>query len=98
MEVEDLICPICMDFFTGNVRITKCGHNYCQGCLAGMISADATAWPCPECRTMQTEKLTDLTRNYILERGALKHKKSNNICTVHNSEKKLCKQNIDFKF
>ena len=92
MEVEDLICPICMDFFTGNVRITKCGHNYCEGCLTGMVSADETTWPCPECRTSQTEHPADLTRNYIVERSVVKQKSSKkNFCATHELQKKLCK-------
>ena len=95
---EELICPLCMDLFTGNVRITKCGHNYCEECLTAMISADEDtwdydgAWPCPECRTEQTEAPAELTRNYALERSVVNYKTSKeNICATHDLKKKLCK-------
>ena len=94
---EELICPLCMDLFTGNVRITKCGHNYCEGCLTAMISADEDTWnydgtwPCPECRTEQTEAPAELTRNYALERSVVNYKTSTeNICAAHDLKKKLC--------
>ena len=95
---EELICPLCMDLFTGNVRITKCGHNYCEGCLTAMISANEGTWdydgtwPCPECRTEQTEVPAELTRNYALERSVVNYKNSKeNICADHDLKKKLCK-------
>ena len=33
---EELKCPVCLDFFKSPVRMTPCGHNYCQECLAGI--------------------------------------------------------------
>ena len=33
---EELKCPVCLDFFKSPVRITSCGHNYCQECLTGI--------------------------------------------------------------
>ena len=92
---EELICPLCMDLFTGNVRITKCGHNYCEKCLTAMISANEgtwdyeDTWSCPECRTEQTEAPAELTRNYALERSVVNYKTS--ICAAHDLKKKLCK-------
>ena len=95
---EELICALCMDLFTGNVRITKCGHNYCEGCLTAMISADEdnldydNTWSCPECRTEQTEDPSELTRNYALERSVVNYKTSKeNICADHDLKKKLRK-------
>ena len=94
---EELICPLCMDLFTGNVRITKCGHNYCEKCLTAMISANEgtwdyeDTWPCPECRTEQNEVPAELTRNYALERSVVNYKNSTeNICAAHDLKKKLC--------
>ena len=33
---EELKCPVCLDFFKSPVRMTPCGHNYCQECLTGI--------------------------------------------------------------
>ena len=33
---EELKCPVCLDFFKSPVRMTPCGHNYCEECLTGI--------------------------------------------------------------
>ena len=92
MEFEDLTCPLCLDLFNGNVRITKCGHSICEKCLKRMISSNEdfyTHWFCPVCRMEQTETLAEMTRNYALERSVVKYKASKiNICCTHNLQKK----------
>ena len=101
---EELVCPLCMDLFTGIVRITKCGHNYCEDCLTEMLLADEDnrdyedTWLCPECRTEQTQEPEELTRNYALERSVVNYKNSKeNICDSHDLKKKLCKFINHFK-
>ena len=101
---EELVCPLCMDLFTGIVRITKCGHNYCEDCLTEMLLADEDnrdyedPWLCPECRTEQTQEPAELTRNYALERSVVNYKNSKeNICDSHDLKKKLCKFINHFK-
>ena len=89
MEEEDLKCALCLDFFTAPVRITSCGHNYCQECLTGMT---APPWLCPECRTEQRQRPEQLTRSFILERIVGNYIASRkNICDAHNLQKKLRK-------
>ena len=86
---EELKCSLCLDFFKSPVRMTPCGHNYCQECLAGMA---AIPWHCPECRMEQQERPEQLARNFFLER-TVKHfvESRKNICGVHDLPKKLRK-------
>ena len=95
MEEEDLQCGLCLDFFTAPVRMTDCGHNFCQQCLTGM---NETPWFCPECRKEQHQRPEQLARNFFLEKTVEKliaSKKS--ICAAHNLQKKLCKYLYHFK-
>ena len=52
-----------------NLRMTTCGHNYCQQCLAEM---GRIPWICPECRTEQRKRPEQLPRNFFLERTVQK--------------------------
>ena len=89
MEEEDHQCALCLDFFTGPVRMTNCGHNFCQQCLIGMAE---TPWMCPECRTEQHQQPEQLARNFYLEKMVEKFIESRkNICSAHNLQKKLRK-------
>ena len=42
----DKICPICLDEFT-NPKHTKCGHQFCSGCLKEALKHDPF---CPTCK------------------------------------------------
>ena len=42
----DKICPICLDEFTNPTR-TKCGHQFCSGCLEKALKYDPF---CPTCK------------------------------------------------
>ena len=53
-----------------------------------MPAADEGAWNCPECRTEQNQGLEQLARNFFLERTLESRK---NLCTAHESPKKLRK-------
>ncbi|XP_068921537.1 ret finger protein-like 4B [Petaurus breviceps papuanus] len=47
---EELICSICLDFFTSAVSI-ECGHNFCKDCILQYIySTHGDSFTCPECR------------------------------------------------
>ena len=88
MEAEDLFCSLCLDFFVPPIRITRCGHSFCDGCLTGMT---ALTWPCMECRTDQNQRPIELTRNFGLERTVEKFKEGRkNMCTTHSLQKRLC--------
>ena len=87
MEEEDHQCALCLDFFTGPVRMTNCGHNFCQQCLIGMVELP---WMCPECRKEQHQQPEQLARNFYLEKIVEKFIESRkNICRTHNLQKKL---------
>ena len=86
---EELKCSVCLDFFKSPVRITSCGHNYCQECLTGL---EPIPWLCPECRTEQEQSPEQLIRNLFLERSVENFVESRKkICVVHDLPKKLCK-------
>ena len=40
----DKNCPICLDKFT-NPKRTKCGHQFCSGCLKEALKHDSFAQP-----------------------------------------------------
>ncbi|XP_059818991.1 zinc-binding protein A33-like [Hypanus sabinus] len=52
---EEVICPICHDFFTDPVTL-DCGHNYCRSCITRSRESKQRN-SCPECR----EELADRT-------------------------------------
>ena len=92
MQEEDLKCALCLDFFTAPVRITRCGHNFCQECLTRMIPAGETIWNCPECRMEQNQAPEELARTFFLERTVEKFLSARKtICVTHGSQQKLRK-------
>ncbi|XP_072113507.1 zinc-binding protein A33-like [Mobula birostris] len=52
---EEVICPICLDFFTDPV-ILECGHNFCRSCITRCWEREERN-SCPECR----EEIADRT-------------------------------------
>ena len=86
---EELKCPLCLDFFNSPVRMTPCGHNFCQNCLKVMT---AVPWLCPVCKTEQQQTSEQLARNSFLEKTVEKFIESRkNICGTHGLPKKLRK-------
>ncbi|XP_078422650.1 zinc-binding protein A33-like [Cetorhinus maximus] len=50
---EDLICSICLDFFTDPVS-PDCGHNFCRSCITQCWEKKINS--CPECRQKFRER------------------------------------------
>ena len=36
---DDFSCPICLDTLKPPIRITNCGHNFCEECLISLYSS-----------------------------------------------------------
>ncbi|XP_072331773.1 zinc-binding protein A33-like [Scyliorhinus torazame] len=90
---EDLICSICLDFFTDPVSL-ECGHNFCRSCITQCWEKEINS--CPECRQEFPEK--NLRANRILvnlsEKARKlklngKEKESKLHCEEHQEELKL---------
>ncbi|XP_055487814.1 zinc-binding protein A33-like [Leucoraja erinacea] len=77
----EIICPICLDFFTDPV-ILDCGHNFCRSCITQSWDREGRN-SCPECR----EEFTDRTLrvNWALARLSEKARE----LSLNTEEKKL---------
>ncbi|XP_038671635.1 zinc-binding protein A33-like [Scyliorhinus canicula] len=91
---EDLICPICLDFFTDPVSL-ECGHNFCRSCITQCWEKKERN-SCPECRQEFPERI--LRANRVLANLAEKARKlklnqeeeeSKLHCEEHQEELKL---------
>ncbi|XP_059826975.1 zinc-binding protein A33-like [Hypanus sabinus] len=91
---EEVICPICLDFFTDPVSL-DCGHNFCRPCITEYWKK-GTRNICPECRE-EFQEIT-LRGNRALVRLADKARKlklspieteSDLHCEEHEEELKL---------
>ncbi|XP_072331750.1 zinc-binding protein A33-like [Scyliorhinus torazame] len=90
---EDLICPICLDFFTDPVSL-DCGHNFCRSCITQCWEKERNS--CLECREEFPERilranralanLTEKTRELNLNP---EEKESKLHCEEHQEELKL---------
>lgn len=55
--------------FQSPVRITQCGHNFCDSCLNDIRQrALPRAWFCPECRQEHRYTVESLPRNFFIEK------------------------------
>ncbi|XP_069775575.1 zinc-binding protein A33-like [Narcine bancroftii] len=91
---EEVICPVCLDFFTDPVTL-ECGHNFCRSCIT-QSWAKAGRNSCPECReefvdgTLRVNRamasLAERARKVDLN-PAEKERKS--LCEEHQEELKL---------
>ncbi|XP_072108235.1 zinc-binding protein A33-like isoform X2 [Mobula birostris] len=91
---EEVICPICLDFFTDPV-ILECGHNFCRSCITRCWEREGKNC-CPECgevfadRTLRVNQalanLAEKARNLKLNP---KGKESKRHCEEHEEELKL---------
>ncbi|GCC45495.1 hypothetical protein chiPu_0029698, partial [Chiloscyllium punctatum] len=91
---EDVICPICLDFFTDPV-ILDCEHNFCRSCITQSWERQEIN-SCPECRQEFPDR--NLRGNRALANLAEKarklnlnpqEKESNHHCEEHQEELKL---------
>ncbi|XP_059817935.1 nuclear factor 7, brain-like [Hypanus sabinus] len=91
---EEVICPICLDFFTDPVTL-ECGHNFCHSCITKYWEREKRN-SCPECREVFADRtlrvnrtlgnLTQEVRNLNLNP---KGKESIRHCEEHEEELKL---------
>ncbi|XP_059813965.1 zinc-binding protein A33-like [Hypanus sabinus] len=92
--IEEVICPVCLDFFTDPV-ILECGHNFCRSCITRCWEREQRN-SCPECReefadrTLRVNRalanLAEKARNLNLNP---KGKESKRYCEEHEEELKL---------
>ncbi|XP_069775536.1 LOW QUALITY PROTEIN: nuclear factor 7, ovary-like [Narcine bancroftii] len=84
---EEVICPICLDFFTDPV-ILECGHNFCRSCITQIWEGEGRN-SCPECR----EEFVDgtLRVNRALASLAKKARKLN-LNPAEKERKPLCEE------
>ncbi|XP_042201779.1 nuclear factor 7, brain-like [Callorhinchus milii] len=57
---EELICAICLDFFTDPVSL-GCGHNFCRSCITRSWEKQENR-SCPECRQVTAERKLQVNR------------------------------------
>lgn len=65
---NDLICPVCLNFFTSPV-VLSCMHSYCRTCVQALVRmAGKKIIPCPICRkTTYIISIDRLPKNWYLE-------------------------------
>ncbi|XP_051899735.1 zinc-binding protein A33-like [Pristis pectinata] len=68
---EEVICPICLDFFTDPVSL-QCEHNFCRSCITRYWEREARN-SCPECRAQFADRTLRSSR--LLARLAEKARK-----------------------
>ncbi|XP_078272302.1 zinc-binding protein A33-like [Rhinoraja longicauda] len=91
---EEVVCPICMDFFTDPVAL-ECGHYFCRPCITHRWDREERN-SCPECReefadrTLRVSRtlarLAEKARKLSLNRT---EKESKLHCEEHQEELKL---------
>ncbi|XP_059827239.1 nuclear factor 7, brain-like [Hypanus sabinus] len=91
---EDVICSICLDFFSNPV-ILECGHNFCRSCISLYLEGAAKG-TCPDCRAKFADasardnwalgSLSEKARKLNLNR---EEKTSKLHCEEHEEELKL---------
>uniref|UniRef100_A0A4W3H398 RING-type E3 ubiquitin transferase n=1 Tax=Callorhinchus milii TaxID=7868 RepID=A0A4W3H398_CALMI len=92
--IEELNCPICLDFFTAPVTL-NCGHNFCRSCITLSWDTQKTN-TCPKCRQVIADR--NLKVNWALVKIVEKAQKLNlastqteirSQCEKHREELKL---------
>ncbi|XP_055521267.1 zinc-binding protein A33-like [Leucoraja erinacea] len=60
---EEVVCPICLDFFTDPVSL-ECGHNFCRSCITQSWDREGKN-SCPECREVFTDRTLKVNRALV---------------------------------
>ncbi|XP_059839426.1 zinc-binding protein A33-like isoform X4 [Hypanus sabinus] len=91
---EEVICPICLDFFADPVSL-ECGHNFCRFCITQCWEREEKN-SCPECREVFADRnlranraLANLTEKVRKLNPIMKGKESKHHCEEHEEELKL---------
>ncbi|XP_072115544.1 zinc-binding protein A33-like [Mobula birostris] len=91
---EDVICPICLDFFTDPVTL-ECGDNFCRSCTIRCWEREQRN-SCPKCREMFSDRtlrvnraLANLAEKFRNLNPDLKGEESKLQCGAHEEELKL---------
>ncbi|XP_059827231.1 nuclear factor 7, brain-like [Hypanus sabinus] len=91
---EEVICPICLDFFTDPVSL-ECGHNFCRSCITRCWEKEERN-SCPECREEFADRTLRASRVLarLVEKARKLHlnpkgKESKRFCEEHEEELKL---------
>ncbi|XP_059814151.1 zinc-binding protein A33-like [Hypanus sabinus] len=91
---EEVICPVCLDFFTDPVSL-ECGHNFCRSCITRYWEREQRN-SCPECReefadrTLRASRaLANLAEKFRNLNLNPKGKESKRHCEEHEEELKL---------
>lgn len=72
--LEQLECPVCMEFYREPKIFTNCGHTVCETCVGRMIAAapaNKKTLSCPNCRVKSSVPAGGFKTNYALA-GKLK--------------------------
>ncbi|XP_072885630.1 zinc-binding protein A33-like [Hemitrygon akajei] len=92
--IEEVICPVCLDFFTDPV-ILECGHNFCRSCITRCWEREERN-SCPECRKVFADRtlrvnraLANLAEKARIQNQNPKGKESKLHCEEHEEELKL---------
>ncbi|XP_072405738.1 E3 ubiquitin-protein ligase TRIM39-like [Chiloscyllium punctatum] len=59
--VNEVICPMCMEFYSEPVMI-DCGHNFCKGCILSFWDKNSESIVCPKCRQEFSQRNVRLNR------------------------------------
>ncbi|XP_078251735.1 zinc-binding protein A33-like [Rhinoraja longicauda] len=91
---EDVVCPICLDFFTDPVSL-ECGHNFCRSCITQSWDREGRN-SCPECREEFADRslrvnraLVSITEKARTLSPKTESKQSKLHCEEHQEELKL---------
>ncbi|XP_020826995.1 E3 ubiquitin-protein ligase TRIM11-like [Phascolarctos cinereus] len=84
---QELICSICMEYFTNPVSI-ECGHSFCHGCLLRYWRGDSPPFFCPECRSGTSRR--DFKANVRLGKLAVIAKKVRPDCSQYSERCAKC--------
>ncbi|XP_062904118.1 nuclear factor 7, ovary-like [Mobula hypostoma] len=91
---EEVICPICLDFFIEPVML-ECGHNFCRSCVTQCWGRQGRN-SCPECREEFADRILKVNRalGNLSEKARKlnlnpKEKESKLYCEEHDEELKL---------